>query len=41
LGGVIANRSAKTDEIDRFNAAVGPQDAWRICRIWTSSAAAG
>ena len=23
LGGVIANRSAKTDEIDRFNAAVG------------------
>jgi light-independent protochlorophyllide reductase subunit L len=25
LGGVIANRSAKTDEIDRFNAAVGLQ----------------
>ncbi|MFX7988806.1 ferredoxin:protochlorophyllide reductase (ATP-dependent) iron-sulfur ATP-binding protein, partial [Acinetobacter baumannii] len=23
LGGVIANRSAKTDEIDRFNDAVG------------------
>ena len=23
LGGVIANRSAKTDEIDRFNEAVG------------------
>jgi light-independent protochlorophyllide reductase subunit L len=23
MGGVIANRSAKTDEIDRFNAAVG------------------
>ncbi len=23
LGGVIANRSAKTDEIDRFNAEVG------------------
>jgi light-independent protochlorophyllide reductase subunit L len=26
LGGVIANRSAETDEIDRFNEAVGPQD---------------
>ncbi len=25
LGGVIANRSAKTDEIDRFNAATGLQ----------------
>ena len=39
LGGVIANRSTDTDEIDRFNAAVGLK-TWRTFRISTSSGAA-
>jgi light-independent protochlorophyllide reductase subunit L len=38
LGGVIANRSAGTDEIDRFNEA-SASSAWRISRTSTSSAA--
>ena len=35
LGGVIANRSAATDQIDRFNAAIGlktPRAFWRSRR---------
>ena len=35
LGGVIANRSAGTDQIDKFNARVGLEDAWRDFPIST------
>ena len=40
LGGVIANRSAETDQIDKYNAA-SASSAWRIFRISTPSARAG
>ena len=40
LGGVIANRSAETDQIDKFNDADRPEDDGRASPTSTSSAAA-
>ena len=40
LAGVIANRSDTTDQIDRFNDAIGSEARSRTSRISTSSAAA-
>ena len=40
LGGIIANRSAATDQIDKFNDRGRPVARWRISPTSTSSAAA-